>query len=243
MLRPLAPDSQLAAKEKLVNTLPARRVYDGAEFDTVALGNADGDLLMARLFSRGSPEDIRASSCDSRLIEAARGGDQSAFARLYQQYAGMVHGILLAKVPREEADDLVQDVFLIALRQISALRDPPSFGAWLSAIARNLAKDHHRRLKPMDPLIEDPPDTAIDGTSGHPVAGTAEGILKVIRGLPDAYSETLILRLVEGMTGPEIALRTGLTHGSVRVNLCRGMRMLRERLKAIGPNRAGRDIG
>ena len=154
----------------------------------------------------------------------------------------MVHGILLAKVPREEADDLVQDVFLTAMRRISALRDPNSFGAWLSAIARNLANDHYRRLKPMDPLTEDRPDTAGQTAIGHPSAGTAEGILDAIRSLPDAYSETLILRLVEGMTGPEIAIRTGLTHGSVRVNLCRGMRMLRDRLEALGSNRSKRDI-
>jgi RNA polymerase sigma-70 factor (ECF subfamily) len=55
-------------------------------------------------------------------------------------------------------------------------------------------------------------------------------ILGMIRGLPEAYRETLILRLVEGLTGPEIAERTGLTPGSVRVNLHRGMHMLREKL-------------
>jgi RNA polymerase sigma-70 factor, ECF subfamily len=52
----------------------------------------------------------------------------------------------------------------------------------------------------------------------------------VIRSLPETYRETLILRLVEGMTGPEIAARTGLTHGSVRVNLHRGMQQLRAKL-------------
>lgn len=197
---------------------------------------------MAGLFSRGPAKDMRNSSCDARLVDAARRGDPSAFGQLYEQYAGTIHGILLANVPREEADDLVHDVFLIAMRRISALRDPNSFAAWLSAIARNLANDHYRRLKPTDPLTEDPPESASQSTSGHPASGEAEGILEVIRSLPDAYSETLILRLVEGMTGPEIALRTGLTHGSVRVNLCRGMRMLRERLEARGNNCSGRDI-
>jgi RNA polymerase sigma-70 factor (ECF subfamily) len=48
--------------------------------------------------------------------------------------------------------------------------------------------------------------------------------------LPEAYRETLVLRLVEGMTGPEIAARTGLTAASVRVNLHRGMKQLREKL-------------
>jgi len=45
--------------------------------------------------------------------------------------------------------------------------------------------------------------------------------------------ETLILRLVEGLSGPEIAERTGLTPGSVRVNLHRGMQQLRERLSPV----------
>jgi len=59
---------------------------------------------------------------------------------------------------------------------------------------------------------------------------TGRAILAAVRSLPEAYCETLILRLVEGMTGPEIAERTGLTPGSVRVNLHRGMQMLREKL-------------
>jgi len=58
----------------------------------------------------------------------------------------------------------------------------------------------------------------------------AREILKVIRALPDAYRETLVLRLVEGLTGPEIAGQTGLTPESVRVNLHRGMKLLREKL-------------
>jgi RNA polymerase sigma-70 factor (ECF subfamily) len=61
----------------------------------------------------------------------------------------------------------------------------------------------------------------------------ALAVLDVIRTLPEAYRETLVLRLVEGMTGPEIAARTGLTAASVRVNLHRGMKQLRERLGVL----------
>ena len=56
-------------------------------------------------------------------------------------------------------------------------------------------------------------------------------MLDTIRGLPEAYRETLILRLVEGLTGPEIAGQTGLTPDSVRVNLHRGMKMLRGKME------------
>ena len=67
--------------------------------------------------------------------------------------------------------------------------------------------------------------------SGSTRAEAAE-VLRILQDLPEAYRETLAMRLVEGMTGPEIAERTGLKHGSVRVNLSRGMDLLRQRLQA-----------
>src|SRR5277367_808518 len=76
------------------------------------------------------------TSEDAILVCAARGGDRAAFGRLYERYARMVHGVLLAKVPVGDVDDLVQDVFLKALRRLSTLREVESFGGWLAAIAR-----------------------------------------------------------------------------------------------------------
>jgi RNA polymerase sigma-70 factor (ECF subfamily) len=168
---------------------------------------------------------------DAWFVNAARNGDRPAFGRLYDRYARMVHGVLLARVPVGEVDDLVQDVFLLALRRLSTLRETGSFGAWLAAIARNRANDYHRRSAPEDQLAHDTSEDDIErgNISGEPPSPAA-AILDAIRTLPDTYRETLILRLVEGMTGPEIAARTGLTHGSVRVNLHRGMQQLRAKL-------------
>ncbi|HYL86314.1 MAG TPA: sigma-70 family RNA polymerase sigma factor [Candidatus Angelobacter sp.] len=182
---------------------------------------------------------------DAALVRAAREGDRAAFGLLYHRYARMVHGILLCRVPPREIDDLVQDVFVSALRQLGALRDISRFGGWLGTITRNRANDYYRKAIPegqvTQPMDDDPPEQR----STDPVAEQqAANILAVLRTLPEAYCESLTLRLVEGMTGPEIAARTGLTHGSVRVNLCRGMQMLREKLNesAIGamPSKAKR---
>lgn len=157
-------------------------------------------------------------------VAAARAGDRAAFGRLYSRYLGMVHGLLLARVPRTDVDDLVQEVFLQAMRKLSTLRDAAAFGGWLAMIARNRANDFFRSTKPETELVDDVPSVG-----GRPDA-EAIAALAAIRGLPEAYRETLILRLVEGMSGAEIAERTGLTPGSVRVNLHRGMAQLRERL-------------
>lgn len=163
------------------------------------------------------------------LVAAAREGDRGAFGRLYERYARMVHGILLGRVPVGEVEDLVQDVFVRAMRQLHTLRDVNAFGGWLATVARNRANDFHRRSVETVEFVEDSP-THGEKPRGSAVGDDGAAILNVICGLPEAYRETLILRLVEGMTGPEIAERTGLTAGSVRVNLHRGMQMLREKL-------------
>jgi RNA polymerase sigma-70 factor, ECF subfamily len=185
------------------------------------------EMLTAGLGGQPGQERLELSE-DAGLVGAAREGDRVAFGRLYDRYARMVHGILLSKAPIAAVDDLVQDVFVLALRRLSTLREVGSFGAWLAAIARNLAKDHHRRSAPEEQLTVDVPQEEIElRASGGDQDASANLVLDAIKSLPDAYREPLILRLVEGMTGPEIAARTGLTPGSVRVNLHRGMQQLR----------------
>ena len=167
-----------------------------------------------------APENIRP---ETRIVERVCAGDRDAFGELYKMFAPVIHGILLARLPRDEVDDIVQEVFISAYNNLHTLRDKNVFGAWLAMIARNRAAEFYRREKPTEELPEnlthkDQPNTE------------AREILAAIRSLPEAYKETVMLRLVEGMTGQEIAERTGLKPESVRVNLHRGMRMLRKKL-------------
>lgn len=182
---------------------------------------------------QGSVEQI-ATANEIGLHEdalAASRGDRAAWARLYERFGPVVHGVLLSQVGRADADDLTQEVFIRAMKRIDDLRDIASLGPWLCAIARNEALMHKRSLwrhglrlvglarekrGVNEPIRDKPIET--------------EDAMRAIRLLPEAYKETLILRLVEGLTGPQIAARTGMTEGSVRVNLSRGMKMLRERL-------------
>jgi RNA polymerase sigma-70 factor, ECF subfamily len=198
------------------------------------------DLLVADLGPGPVREQFASEiSEDVTWVAAAQDGDRAAFGLLYERYARMVHGVLLARVPVADVDDLVQDVFMRALRQLSTLRQTASFGAWLAAIARNVANDYHRRSVPEEPLTDDVSDREIQcETSCADQDELAVAILEAVMSLSETYRETLILRLVEGMTGPEIATRTGMTHGSVRVNLHQGMEQLRAKLIA-SPSRTG----
>jgi RNA polymerase sigma-70 factor (ECF subfamily) len=154
---------------------------------------------------------------------ARSSGPEVVFAELFESHGPMVHGILLARVPRSDVDDLLQDVFLSAWERLSTLRDGQAVGAWLATIARNRAVDHLRTQPTLVPLPDDLATT-------DPRRAEVEQVLRAIRGLPDAFREPLVLRLVEGMTGKEIADRCGFTYDSVRVNLHRGMQKLREAL-------------
>ena len=163
----------------------------------------------------------------AEMIRAVASGDHDAFARLYADYVRLVHAIVLGRVPRRDVDDLVQDVFLTAYVRVRELRDPAAFGGWIAAIARNRATDYLRQSPRQEPLPE-------EVAGGDPIEAETLAVLDVVRKLPDAYRETLLMRLVEGMSGNEIAERTGLTPASVRVNLHRGMKLLRERLGWTG---------
>ncbi len=185
----------------------------------------DSEIVGNSVFFVGETRrETAASNGRALMVAAIKAGDNEAFGDLYREFAPMVHGILLARLPRDEVQDIVQDVFLAAYRRIGSLRDPEAIGAWLARIARNHVVDHYRSARKVDELDE-------SVSSPHDHRAEAAEALTAIRSLPAAYRETLVLRLVEGMTGNEIAEKTGLSPDSVRVNLHRGMNLLR---KALG---------
>jgi RNA polymerase sigma-70 factor (ECF subfamily) len=161
---------------------------------------------------------------ETTLVRAAQNGDRVAFGSLYEQYERLIHGILLGQVSYHEAEDLMQDVFVKALERLPTLREPAAFCGWLIAIARRTATDYLRGRK-----LTSEAGPSLPG--GLTPDGEAFAVLAIVQRLPESYRETLVFRLVEGMTGPEIAVRTGLAPDSVRVNLCRGMKLLRDQLE------------
>lgn len=189
----------------------------------------DGEIAREMfLFSAaGAGSGDGAVRAEILLVERACSGDEEAFGAIYKAFAPLVHGILLARVPYDDVKDLVQEVFLAAYKNLPNLRDKNALGAWLARIARNHAAEYYRRSKPTEELSDEL------GGRNNPKAEAAE-IMTAVRSLPETYRETLVLRLVEGMNGNEIADRTGLTPQSVRVNLHRGMDLLRQKLGLNG---------
>src|ERR687884_143866 len=116
---------------------------------------AAGDVLLMFEQKRVSAASPAAEQpFHARLVADVRAGDREAFGGLYDLFAPMVHGILLARVPYDEVDDLLQDVFLLAFKRIHTLREAGAFGGWLAMIARNRAVDFHRRRRETEELPE-----------------------------------------------------------------------------------------
>ena len=87
---------------------------------------ATADMLLTS--QNRTERDSAGSSVESVLVSAVLEGDRDGFSRLYDLYAPLVHGILLARVPRAEVDDLVQDIFLHAFKKLHTLRDASDRG-------------------------------------------------------------------------------------------------------------------
>ena len=86
-------------------------------------------LLMTQPFTAPvSAPEIVEEPVAAQLVKAVLAGQRERYSALYEMYSPMVHGILLARVPRGEVDDLMQDIFLHALRKLHTLRDAAAFG-------------------------------------------------------------------------------------------------------------------
>lgn len=218
----------------LLLTLGSRQASTHVELSSFDLGGkAMATIAESHFEPLGWPR-VKAGATvetpDESLARLARDGDRAAFGMLYQRYVRMVHGILLGRVPSTSVEDLVQEVFLHVLPRLASLRDVSRFGPWLAAITRNLATDSCRRAKPSSSVEDHTVEVENVKSLRAPfVPEDGLALLTSVRELPEAYREPLILRFVEGMTGPEIATRLGLTHGSVRVNLHRGLQLLRQK--------------
>ena len=168
----------------------------------------------------------------AELLRAAQRGDRVATTTLYARFHRAVHAVVLAHARYADAADLIQGVIVAALRNLAELPGAAAFRASQMSIARNTAINHlrqrARQANPNHRLTAIKPVATFENNSSP--SADANRMLQADGTLSDAYRETLIMRLLEDMTGPKIAECTGLTPGSVRVALPRGMELLRAEL-------------
>jgi RNA polymerase sigma-70 factor, ECF subfamily len=183
-----------------------------------------------------------AAAEDAALVASARWGDPAALRALYDRHRPSVHRVArgFAQLDADEVDDVVQDTFVRAFRNLSKLEDPGRFGGWLLTIARNRALSRLARRKASEALAEDLAQEAEAlGASQVALPDPDEGkeievVRRVIDELPEGpEKETVRLFYVEGLlSAREIADRLGVGKSAITMRLERFRAKVKRRVLA-----------
>jgi RNA polymerase sigma-70 factor (ECF subfamily) len=172
------------------------------------------------------------------LVQRARAGDRAAFEELVRRTSRLVFTRLYVETGCvHQSEDLLQETMLQAYRSLHRLAEPAAFRPWLLTISHNVLIDAARRdarQKRSTPSTSNP--LAAMPASGPPPdeaahrEETRQRVLIALRSLPEEYRMPLALRFLTGSDYGAISEQLGLTNGSLRGFLHRGLKMLRERL-------------
>jgi RNA polymerase sigma factor (sigma-70 family) len=172
------------------------------------------------------------------LIERCRAGESDAFYRIYKLYSKAMYNVSFRIVGREdEAEDVLQESFISAFRNLQSYRGESSFGSWLKKIVVNKAINVQQKKK-MEPLPDHEdwdvptPDEPVEYGNGL----TVDAVRNAIQQLPDGYRSVLSLYLLEGYDHQEIAEIMGITESTSKSQLNRAKNKLRELLQGKTKN-------
>ena len=176
------------------------------------------------------------------LVRAARSGDRAAFEELVRRTSRLVFARLYLETgDPHRAEDLLQETLLTAFRSLGKLSEPKAFRTWLLTIAQNVLTDAIRRDSRQKRAGSVQSGTAalahVEDNSPRPEEQLIRGelraqVLAVLRSLPEEYRLPLTLRYLTGADYETIQLQMGVSNGSLRGLLHRGLKLLQERLPA-----------
>jgi RNA polymerase sigma-70 factor (ECF subfamily) len=169
---------------------------------------------------------------DELLVRRAADGDQLAFETLYRRLGGRIYALCLRMSgDAQAAEELTQDVFVRAWEKLDSFRGDSRFSTWLHRLAVNLVLQDRRkkgRRRSREQLTEDP--TVFERAVTRAMPGTRVDLERAIAGLPEGAREVLILRDIEGYKYDEIAELKGVALGTVKAQIHRARKLVREAL-------------
>ncbi len=177
-------------------------------------------------------------SHEQALVDAARRGDDRAFEQLYAMYRDRVGAFIFSKVrDHGRAEDISQEVFMSALRQLRSNEHEIAFKPWVFAIAKNACIDEFRRTArgrevPVEADEDFPANqrASLSLVPSPPAAVESKQRLDDLRGafggLSESHHRLLVMRELEGRSYDEIGNRLGMTRQMVESGLFRARRKL-----------------
>lgn len=192
---------------------------------------------------RPSEGRLAVDALDAQLASLAAAGDDSAFTTIVSRYQPAVFrwALMFARDP-DEAEDVAQEVFVRAHRQLSQYRSDGSLEAWLYAITRRAAYQMLRTRNRRSRLVLSPGarpsrDVYTTDPGGRVDRERAAAVIReMFSELPPRQREIFDLIDLQGLTPAEVAERTGLKPVSVRANLFKARSTIRARFLATHPS-------
>lgn len=166
----------------------------------------------------------------AELVRKALDGDRSAFAELVATHQNAVFALACQHAPdRTEAEDITQEAFLRAYRDLRKLRKLERFTAWVYGIALNVAREQTRKAKPLIPLesIPEPPAPAANNEAQR----KEQRLFALVAALPAKYRVPLTMRYVQALAYNAIGEALGVAEPTARSLVHRARAMLLERME------------
>ncbi len=181
-----------------------------------------------------------AQSSEALIVGLARTGDRFAFEELVKRRQAWIRNLMRRCCGDPVlADDLAQQVFLHAWRDIRRLREPQKFGAWLKHVAVNTWKQHLRKHDPLRHADQAGTEDHAGADARPHTAGMAMDLDRALALLPPQARLCIVLSYHEGMSHAEIADTTGMPLGTVKSHIRRGTEKLQSLLSAYESTPAG----
>ncbi|WP_346015957.1 RNA polymerase sigma factor [Couchioplanes caeruleus] len=177
---------------------------------------------------------------DAAAVERARGGDLDAYDVLVARWTAPAHRFAVLLGAGAEADDVVQEAFVKAYRQLARYRGDSGFRPWLFSIVANEARNLHRSRKRRDGLVlraaakEDPAPTAADPADHVLATERRRRLVDGIRLLDSREREVLVCRYFLELSEAETADTLGVPKGTVKSRTSRALTRLRALLAVEG---------
>lgn len=173
-----------------------------------------------------------------QLIELCKSGNQSAQLEIYNRYYKAMYNTCLRIVKNNfEAEDIMQDSFLVAFTKLDTLKDLKIFGAWLKRIVINNSIYHYKKnSKYQEVALDDMLYKVEDNSNGinNDYEFTnlkAKQVLKTLKTLKDNYRIALTLNLIEGYDYEEISEIMNISNSNCRTTISRAKENLRKKLE------------
>jgi RNA polymerase sigma factor (sigma-70 family) len=185
---------------------------------------------------------------DAELVALARGGDQAAYGQLVSRHQTLIVSLaygICGDFARSQ--DLAQEAFVAAWRQLRELEEPAKFKNWLCGIVRNLGHSFIRRQLRRSDNLPIPPESVVEPAAEAPsprdqTVTREESTLvwRALEQLPETYREPLILFYREHHSVARVAAALDLTEDVAKQRLARGRAMLREQMESVIERSLGR---